>query len=83
MTEREELAELPREERVRQIAHRLWEQEGCPEGRAEIHWFMACAIIDGETDEPDWLQRRGAPEAVSEATAVAAKTATAGKRRAA
>ena len=29
------------ENRVRDYAYRLWEQEGRPEGRAEIHWQMA------------------------------------------
>src|SRR5215203_6496698 len=29
------------EDRVRAYAYRLWEQEGRPEGRAQIHWQMA------------------------------------------
>jgi len=29
------------EERIRAHAHRLWESEGHPEGRAEEHWFKA------------------------------------------
>jgi hypothetical protein len=29
------------ETRVREIAHRLWEQEGRPEGRENAHWEMA------------------------------------------
>ncbi|MBS7707266.1 DUF2934 domain-containing protein [Chelatococcus asaccharovorans] len=27
-----------REHRIRERAHRLWEEEGRPEGRAERHW---------------------------------------------
>ena len=37
------------EDRVRAYAYRLWEQEGRPEGRAEIHWQMAeiaIALLD-------------------------------------
>jgi Protein of unknown function (DUF2934) len=29
------------EERIRQRAYKIWLEEGCPEGRAEIHWEMA------------------------------------------
>jgi len=29
------------QDRVRAYAYRLWEQEGRPEGRAQIHWQMA------------------------------------------
>ena len=31
-----ELTEL-----IRRRAHQIWEQEGCPEGRAHIHWLRA------------------------------------------
>lgn len=30
-----------REHRVRECAYYLWEAEGRPHGRAEIHWAMA------------------------------------------
>lgn len=29
------------DEAVRAIAYKLWLEEGCPEGRAEHHWFKA------------------------------------------
>ena len=29
------------EQRVREAAYFLWQAEGCPEGRAEMHWSMA------------------------------------------
>ena len=29
------------EEAVRAIAYKLWLEDGCPEGRAEHHWFKA------------------------------------------
>lgn len=33
------------EERIRKEAHKLWEGEGRPEGRAERHWVEAREII--------------------------------------
>jgi hypothetical protein len=35
---------------VREIAYRLWQEEGCPEGEALRHWFAAKAIFDSERD---------------------------------
>lgn len=32
------------EQRVRTRAYFLWQQEGCPENRAEEHWRLACEI---------------------------------------
>jgi len=31
----------PTEQMIAERAHELWEEEGRPEGRAEIHWFAA------------------------------------------
>lgn len=45
------------EERKRQIAYALWEEEGRPEGRAEAHWQEACSQIEAELQDPDWLKR--------------------------
>ena len=35
-------------QRVREIAYRLWQEEGCPQGEALRHWFAAKAIFDSE-----------------------------------
>jgi Protein of unknown function (DUF2934) len=32
-----------REEAIRALAYKFWEDEGCPEGRAEAHWLRAMA----------------------------------------
>lgn len=43
------------EERIRQRAHSIWEQEGRPEGRHEAHWDQACrecAEEDAGADQP-------------------------------
>jgi hypothetical protein len=51
----EERARLAEDEkiasqRVREIAYRLWQEEGCPEGEALRHWFAAKAILDSEAE---------------------------------
>jgi hypothetical protein len=51
----EERARLAEDEkigsqRVREIAYRLWQEEGCPEGEALRHWFAAKAIFDSEPE---------------------------------
>ncbi len=33
------------EERVRIRAFRLWQEEGCPEGRADVHWDLARELV--------------------------------------
>jgi hypothetical protein len=35
---------MAREEEVRLIAYRMWEEEGCPNGRDCEHWLKAEAI---------------------------------------
>lgn len=34
------------EERIRELAHRIWEHEGRPEGRHQEHWEQACREMD-------------------------------------
>ena len=33
------------EKRVRDRAYKLWQEEGCPEGRAETHWDQARELV--------------------------------------
>lgn len=40
---------MEREDRIRERAHRIWEEEGCPVGRHQQHWQRACNEIDAET----------------------------------
>jgi hypothetical protein len=35
---------MAKEEEIRLIAYRIWEQEGCPQGKNCEHWFRAEAI---------------------------------------
>ncbi|MFC1892728.1 DUF2934 domain-containing protein [Chloroflexota bacterium] len=34
------------EEQIRALAYTIWEQEGCPEGRREEHYYRAKQILD-------------------------------------
>jgi Protein of unknown function (DUF2934) len=43
--------EKDREEQIRAIAHRIWEEEGQPEGQEERHWRMAEYVIIQEEAE--------------------------------
>lgn len=35
----------PLEDRIRDRAHRIWEEEGRPEGRDRAHWDMASELV--------------------------------------
>ena len=35
----------PSDEDIRALAHKLWEEEGRPEGQAEIHWQRAYELL--------------------------------------
>jgi len=42
-----------REERIRDMAHRIWESEGRPQGQEQRHWKMAERLVaasDGGTE---------------------------------
>jgi hypothetical protein len=45
-----------RDQRIREIAHRMWEEEGRPHDQSERHWEMARQVIEEEEQE----RRRGA-----------------------
>jgi Protein of unknown function (DUF2934) len=35
-----------RDQLIADLAFRLWEEEGRPEGRAEAHWLRAAVLVD-------------------------------------
>jgi hypothetical protein len=37
-----------RDQLIADLAFRLWEEEGRPEGRAEAHWLRAAVLVDEE-----------------------------------
>ncbi len=41
-----------REERIRQLAHAIWEREGHPHGRDAEHWRMATEAYEAEMAGP-------------------------------
>ncbi len=58
------------EERIRQRAYRLWQDAGCPEGRADVHWDQAAELVAIEDNQrnatepvpsPDELGPSGEP----------------------
>ena len=38
------------EQLVRERAYQIWEEEGCPEGRAQSHWDRAAREIQARRD---------------------------------
>lgn len=60
------------EAEIRSVAHKIWEDEGRPEGFADDHWARASAIVfaaaelDGGLGSPNWLQKTPATETVIE-----------------
>jgi hypothetical protein len=50
------------DERVRQRAHRLWVEEGCPEGRSEVHWEKARELVAIEDNHKATLKPGPDPE---------------------
>jgi len=44
------------DERIRQRAYQLWQEEGCPEGQADKHWERARESIDSESQSARYLQ---------------------------
>jgi hypothetical protein len=51
-----------RDQRIADIAHKIWEEEGQPEGQADAHWARATAIVDAEilTEKP--VTKKAAPK---------------------
>ncbi|PCC99849.1 DUF2934 domain-containing protein [Halopseudomonas pelagia] len=50
------------EQRVRELAYQLWENEGRPEGKTEEHWALARELVEseshGETAAPPGKAKR-------------------------
>ena len=42
---------MANEERVRNLAYKIWESEGRPEGQQQRHWDMALRIVTAEEEE--------------------------------
>jgi hypothetical protein len=64
------------EQRIRDRAHKIWESEGQPQGRATAHWQRASAEIAAEDEAPARKTRAKAPAAPKRAAAAKAATPT-------
>jgi hypothetical protein len=60
----QETRALSRDERIGALAYQIWEEEGRPDGRSEVHWYVACEMIDAEDAAaeplPTWLNKQDA-----------------------
>ncbi len=59
-----------REEKIRQRAYGIWEQEGYPHGRAEDHWHRAAHEV--ESAAPAAPAKKAAPKRRKAATGAVA-----------
>ena len=39
---------MSNEQRIRELAHQIWESEGRPDGQDARHWEMACKLVEDE-----------------------------------
>ena len=53
-----------REQRLREIAYSLWEEEGYPEGQAERHWQVAVALVGSEDPDKDGAEGEAPDEPI-------------------
>src|SRR5690554_905744 len=58
---------VPDEERIRNLAHKIWESEGRPEGQQQRHWDMALKIVIAEREEGVDVELEEVGEPVDEA----------------
>ncbi len=47
------MSEHEHEHGLRELAYRLWEEAGCPEGRADEFWYTALEILTAEPRPPE------------------------------
>lgn len=76
MANSSKLSAIATEDQVRAIAYSLWLEEGCPDGRAEIHWLRAMELVNVEAP----AEAAPAPKAKRKAPAAAARKAAPAKR---
>ena len=41
-----------RDQRIADLAYRMWEEDGRPEGLAEAHWLRAAVLVDELAPKP-------------------------------
>ena len=48
MSSYSENTQSEKEERIRVVAHLIWEREGRPDGHALAHWVKATEVVEAE-----------------------------------
>lgn len=51
-----------RDQRIADLAYRMWEEDGRPEGRAETHWLRAAVLFDESAPKKPALKVAAAPK---------------------
>lgn len=64
-----------RDEQIKAMAYRLWLEEGCPEGRAEAHWFQAVELIEAAPTAAPAAKGKSRPKTVTAKAAGGARKA--------
>jgi hypothetical protein len=54
-----------KERRIREVAHRIWEDEGRPADQAERHWEMAQRVVEAADPKGSTLVPGTDPEGVA------------------
>lgn len=54
------------EDEIRERAHRIWMEEGCPHGRDAEHWEMARRELEAEQNNPPEVTSAELDEALKE-----------------
>lgn len=70
---------MSNEQRIRELAHQIWESEGQPDGQAERHWQMATQLAQSEQQgdlQPLPDKKRPARKPRAKAAAAPAKDET-------
>lgn len=56
------MSEHDQEHGLRELAYRLWEEAGCPDGRADEFWYTALEILTSEPRPPEAAEAAEASE---------------------
>jgi hypothetical protein len=51
-----------RDQRIADLAYRMWEEDGRPEGRAEAHWLRAAVLVDEMAPKAPAKKKAAAPK---------------------
>ena len=83
MTPKQAAGTEPSEDRVREIAHDIWMQEGQPHGRDEAHWQIALEKARAEMAKAPAKPKKAPAKKPAAKKAAPAKKATLAKKPAA